>query len=668
MSMKDDSLFFCSIEKVAKNKDFIEKLEEYSEENSKQVYIICKALGTVVEYDYDISEIAIVLVPKHKITIINYGNNDQDALEDFLDDLKEDLGHISDKYEYSKILGRVRKWNDDELFDIIDANEFNIDSFISSEVSHDNIRKIDLLISLLIGSINDINKIGITEPISLLEKVKRKIILFDGRQSSFIYGKTDKKRVTIQGLAGTGKTELLLNKLKEVYTSSDNPIIAFTCFNKVLASELKNKRIPQFFNFMKVSEQIEWNSRLHVFSSWGRRFDPESGLISFITSQYDTTYKTYGECKDFESLCKQIREELDVKEAFSPCFDYLFVDESQDFGEEFLLLCEKVTRKKVYVAGDIFQNIFDSVSDRKDIKIDFLLNKCYRTDPKTLMFAHSVGMGLYESPKINWLDDDNWEKCGYTFDRKEGFIRLSRKPLRRFEDLEVEQTIKLISSEKEKIVDSAIDQIKDIQLNNPDVNAEDIAIIILDSNYNRMCSLSMEILYKIEDEFNWECTRGYLTKETERNKLFISNINNVKGLEFPFVICISPNKITSNIFSRNGIYTSLTRSFLTSYFIVNSSNEEFLSTYGQALKQIYTGYMDVTEPSEDERIWITTNIQNAKRERMHLQSIIDLVAADYVPKGLEISIIQTNADRLYKKHLNDNEVIERLKNICEQMI
>ena len=669
MSMKDDSLFFCSIEKNDKNKDFIEKLEQYSEDNSKQVYIISKALGTTNDYDYDISEIAIVLIPKHKITIINYGDNEQDDLEDFLYDLKEDLGHISDKYEYSKILGRVRKWKDEELFEIINVNDFEIDSFISSEVSANNIRKIDLLISLLIGSINDINKIGTTDPISLLEKVKRKIILFDGRQSNFIYGKTDKKRVTIQGLAGTGKTELLLNKLKEVYTNADNPIIAFTCFNKVLASELKKKRIPQFFNFMKVSEQIEWDSRLHVFSSWGRKFDPESGLISFISSKYNTTYKTYSECKDFESLCKSIKEELNEQESFSPCFDYLFVDESQDFGEEFLLLCEKITRKKVYVAGDIFQNIFDSVSDRKDIKIDFLLNKCYRTDPKTLMFAHSVGMGLYESPKINWLEDDNWEKCGYTLERKdEGIIRLSRKPLRRFEDLEVAQTIKLISSDKENIVDSTIDQIKDIQLNNPDVDAEDIAIIILDSNYNRMCNLSMEILYKIEDEFNWECTRGYLTKETEQNKLFISNINNIKGLEFPFIICISPNNITKNIFSRNGIYTSLTRSFLTSYFIVNSNNEEFLTTYGQALNQIYTGYMDVTEPSEDERIWITTNIQNAKRERMPLQSIIDIVAADYVSKGLEISIIQTNAERLYKRYTNDSEVIERLKNICEQMI
>ena len=78
--------------------------------------------------------------------------------------------------------------------------------------------------------------------------------------------------------------------------------------------------------------------------------------------------------------------------------------------------------------------------------------------------------------------------------------------------------------------------------------------------------------------------------------------------------------------------------------------------------------MDVTEPSEDERIKITTSIKKAKSERMSLESIIDMVAADYVSKGVEISNIQTNANILYKKYSNDVDVIERLRAICEQLI
>ena len=40
-----------------------------------------------------------------------------------------------------------------------------------------------------------------------------------------------------------------------------------------------------------------------------------------------------------------------------------------------------VTRKKIYVAGDIFQSIFN-IENLEKVNADFLLNKCYRTDPK----------------------------------------------------------------------------------------------------------------------------------------------------------------------------------------------------------------------------------------------------------------------------------------------
>ena len=44
----------------------------------------------------------------------------------------------------------------------------------------------------------------------------------------------------------------------------------------------------------------------------------------------------------------------------------------------------EVAKKCVYVAGDIFQDIFENKS-LTVVNPDFLLNKCYRTDPRTLM-------------------------------------------------------------------------------------------------------------------------------------------------------------------------------------------------------------------------------------------------------------------------------------------
>ena len=143
-------------------------------------------------------------------------------------------------------------------------------------------KHVELLISLLIGSVNDIDRIKSGVPDNVLDRIKQKILLFDGDQTKFIYDTPDKKVVRIQGLSGTGKTELLLHKLKELYLAT-NGRIYFACHNKILAASLRT-RIPEFFNFMKVEEQIEWNSRLWCTNAWGSRNDRNSGLYSFILS------------------------------------------------------------------------------------------------------------------------------------------------------------------------------------------------------------------------------------------------------------------------------------------------------------------------------------------------------------------------------------------------
>lgn len=44
-------------------------------------------------------------------------------------------------------------------------------------------------------------------------------------------------------------------------------------------------------------------------------------------------------------------------EDFEYAFDYILIDERQDFPDVFFTLCEKVAKKKVYIAGNIFQDI-----------------------------------------------------------------------------------------------------------------------------------------------------------------------------------------------------------------------------------------------------------------------------------------------------------------------
>lgn len=72
----------------------------------------------------------------------------------------------------------------------------------------------------------------------------------------------------------------------------------------------------------------------------------------------------------------------------------------------------------------------------------------------------------------------------------------------------------------------------------------------------------------IKQQLKWNVNVAYLSKEKVKNALFISNRNNVKGLEFPFVICVT-KQITSSSKYRSALYTMLTRSFCVHIYFYN---------------------------------------------------------------------------------------------------
>ena len=665
----DESLFYCDIDINEKTSHFVSALKEISVQEAKQIYILNKPLGTSKEYTYDLPDVAIILMPEHQITILSYGNYDEDELEEFLWDIKEDLGFLSDKYDYKSILGRTRKWPED-LFSIRKIDEFNVSVFVNDKIDVSYRRKIELLISLLIGSINSVDKIGVDTPRTLLDKVKQKIILFDGQQSRFIYHNGEQKVIRIQGMAGTGKTELLLHKLKDVYSSERDSVIAFTCFNKVLANDMRD-RIPKFFNFMRVEEQIDWEKRLFVFSSWGSAKDPFSGMYRYICYKYRVPFSNYRSNPNFDNLCREVLNDLNERESFEPCFDYIFIDESQDFKEGFFELCKKVTRKCVYIAGDIFQNIYDKSTNTK-IKPDFLLNKCYRTDPKTLMFAHAVGMGLYESPQLNWLDDEGWISCGYSLERypDTGTVGLSRKPLRRFEDLDATNTIRMSKCSNNEYSKEIISAINEIRSENPSVEPQDIAIIIL-GNYTTLCRVADNTMIKLEIEYGWNAKRGYISKHKPTESVYISNENNVKGLEFPFVICVVPGMISQNILVRNSIYMALTRSFLTSYFIIDESNTDFYDVYNDARNKIAKdGKIVVHEPTVKEREEMDSQIQItlAEKKKLFAEIMDELFNEEYTYLDTEQRKFVSDTIAKVASKLPEDEVKQRARTFIETVM
>ncbi|WP_353891923.1 AAA family ATPase [Lactococcus lactis subsp. lactis] len=558
-----------------------------SDISPNDVYILDRPMMDSNTYSYEYDEAFFVLIKNHKIIFFDSGANDED-FNYYVEDALEDLKALSRRFSYVKLIGRGRSWMD-QLIKVLPyekVNEVNIleESSLGQTLS----RKANLLISLFTGSINNPDKIDEQvlekEQITILEAVNNRIMLFDTNQTKFVYDETTDQKITrIQGLAGAGKTELLLHKLRKLYVEDKNCKIAMTCFNKVLAENL-SARIPKFFNYMKVDEQIDY-SRLFVSSSWGGANDPSSGLYSKICNHYNLKFQRYSRFKPNKEVWKDAIDELKQLDQIEPLFDYILIDESQDFDEEYFELCNMITSKKLYIAGDVLQNIFSINKQLSTTKTDYILNKVYRTDPRTILFSHILGFGLYESKAVRWLSDVEWKMSGYTLSKvnEATSYRLEREFIDRFEENKLGIDFPSIIVEKienENYNESILAIIDQLISDHAQIKPKDVAIVLTQYNSatREMAKNLGQVIYK---KYNWEHVLVPDEKRiNDEDEIAITNINNVKGLEFSFVIVVNNQGIleiedehlNNEIRKRNALYMSLTRSFITSYLIMSTEN------------------------------------------------------------------------------------------------
>lgn len=645
--------------------DWLLKFEEYSKDNNLRLYLLKYPVVDSSHAEY--KKHFLLLSPGFQLCIIEEpGTND---FEDYEEDIKGDIRYLYQKYDYRSTMGLYSKV-EQELITTAQLIDFkNVAGMMDALRLSDALqkRKTELLVSLCIGSVNEISKVGVDVPGTLVEKVRHKIQIFDGDQTRFIFDKRHQKVIKIQGLSGTGKTELLLHKLKELYSTNDNVKIFFTCHNRILASTLR-VRIQQFFNYMKVQKQIEWNEKLWCANAWGRGFDRNSGLYRYICNYYGIPFHSFSYVTSFEQVCKQALEEIRSQKDFKPAFDYIIVDESQDFDENFEELCKAVTSKQVFMAGDVFQSIF-AEHIAKDYNADYLLGKCYRTAPDTLMFAHAMGLGLFENKRYRWLNEKDWKTCGYSIKKEGDRMTLTREPNKRFDGDDMSyESVKVYKRSAQvtipQMVCSLIYEMK--RENNETLTPNDFAIIFVDEkrgNYN----LANQICIEIGNTFNWETNKAYETKKHVPNSVLVSNKNNVKGLEYPYVICITENIADSHQY-RNALYTMLTRSFIRSYLLITDTSYSVPQEIIDGLRQIKEKHeMNIKCADEAEVKEIGIRFDQAKRA-ISLKELVEQYLKDnhidnyYVDKILEmLSLIDITG-------LEEEDLLEKIEKTADLLI
>ncbi|MCC8445431.1 ATP-binding domain-containing protein, partial [Xanthomonas translucens] len=151
---------------------------------------------------------------------------------------------------------------------------------------------------------------------------------------------------------------------------------------------------------------------------------------------------------------------------------------------------------------------------------------------------------------------------------------------------------------------------------------DDIGVVLLDKN-KRSYQLADALEVLMPRDIGWTVNKGYESKQKMVGQVLITNTNNVKGLEFPFVICVT-SKITSGYGYRNSLYMTLTRSFLKTYLLTSmDQNAGLLPSLHRGLGKINTlGRIEVSEPSMPERNQIKTTIRYTKNS----ESFYDFVS------------------------------------------
>lgn len=400
----------------------------------------------------------------------------------------------------------------------------------------------------------------------------------------------------IRGLAGTGKTVVLAMKAANLHLRYPNSQILFT-FN---TQSLYNQARTLISRFYRIHSDTapDWD-KLHVRHGWGSSSRP--GVYADVCKSLGVAPMTYSLAKNLNPAfpfraCCQAALKLHVR----PTYDYVLVDEAQDFPSEFFQLLYELTveGKRICWAYDELQNLsstevpsatelfgVDAQGQPKvslegedyegGIEKDFVLHRSYRCPQEVLMLAHGIGLGIHARRGCVQMlaNKSSWTSIGYEIesgDLREGEETVIFRPERnspnrikhiytgdqpiiltnRFEDRTQEMNW-VAASIKHDIEDEG-------------VKPEQIVVISLVSTVaKRYLTELQKALVNLEISSTIPGLVDDTAEFAEPGMVTLSTVHRAKGNEAPVVYLISFDSLydyTEEIERRNRAFASISRS------------------------------------------------------------------------------------------------------------
>ena len=397
------------------------------------------------------------------------------------------------------------------------------------------------------------------------------------------------------GLAGTGKSKLLLDKAIRLQAQShseyrDYPI-AITYYTRTLTQYFRDMVKVHHAN-QQSAKPIGANAERVIYAqAWGGRVSGPQGIYYHICRHYPTiTAQKFNEdhaglgLRQFDIACEALRREIETTGP-KVLYEAILVDEAQDLPESFLRVCLAVLppeNRRLILAYDEFQRLRPDISGNSYESLVNLfaeyghlphttrLSISRRCPPETLAVAHGIALGIYEDRSENRprLSLNSFKDWGYQIANRDNIsTSFERNPVEnrstKSQDVVLFEQI-INASPYHNIARSIVEM-----LNPPHSVPLDKIMIILFTEYDDK-GLPVT-LSKMQAALNALRIQNHFVSDGidadiyfRPHSVAISGVYRTKGLEadLVYVLYYPPHRQTNKswrLINRNNLYSTMTR-------------------------------------------------------------------------------------------------------------
>lgn len=438
---------------------------------------------------------------------------------------------------------------------------------------------------------------GITKAY-ILSKLEEEIAKFDDAQKYAALSQI-KGPQRIRGLAGSGKTIILCMKAALLHLKYPDKKILFTFMTKSLYDYIE-KLITRFYKVLGDGSIPDFDKSIHIRHAWGGEslkgvYYETCKRENVEPISFSDAARNAGRGKAFDYICYNLIKEK--RGILNKEYDYVIIDEAQDFEASFYKLCRGIVKDDCIIWGyDDLQNIFNVkrqdtktlFADKElnisgidlvklqescpDMDNDIVLSKSYRSLKEILVTAHAIGLGVYNDTLIQSLEnDEHWNDLGYLIiegsciNNQRVVIERPDKnsPLVIEDKKDIEEIIKLYSA---NCIDDEVNFVSneiELAIKEDKLRPDDIMVICLDDRNARTYFSKLESkLYEKEIYSHNLSSNAYEKGFLEDNCVTLTTVYKAKGNETAMVLLIGCDvfeRDKDNIQMRNKIFTAMTR-------------------------------------------------------------------------------------------------------------